>query len=157
MIRWNSFFTLTQKLSIYSVLLVTSVLFSTCRKEKLEGDFGLLVGKWKWYKSTVLCDPKTGLTCDEKATYNTEIEFIEKGKYILYKENKEIEKGRILTKDVQRESINNKTFTFYYLIFIDKANSGVEIYPTLQGSKDTLSFTYYPSIEESVGNFFVRQ
>ncbi|MBN4070872.1 hypothetical protein JYT72_00050 [Crocinitomix catalasitica] len=69
------------------VLLVTSLILFlvACKKDKLEGDKSILIGKWEWthsYYAFKQCDPPaiTSTLTPESESTNYSIEFHEKGK-----------------------------------------------------------------------------
>jgi hypothetical protein len=147
-----------KKVMIFMVLFTISIAFSSCRKDKfeLEGDYALLTGKWKWYKSTVLCDPKTGLTCDEKATYDYEIEFLRKGEYIISRNSIEEEKGEVYPRGdvIYYDTIKQTLFT---LTLSENRKSKKDVAVYMYQSQDTINFTYHPWLENNLVNLFIRE
>jgi hypothetical protein len=81
-------------------LFLTLVLFS-CKKDKLNGEKEILIGKWKWvYSDATLsfCNPPTSDIIITPITkgMNYSIEFDKKGKVIFYENNNLTEDYRIV-------------------------------------------------------------
>jgi hypothetical protein len=72
------------------IFLTIFLLTNSCKKDKLTGDAKSLIGTWQWSKD--IWPYKT----PETAGYSMTLEFKEKGKYEIKKNNKRIEGGRII-------------------------------------------------------------
>lgn len=71
------------KLSI--LVLFSSLLTGSCKKEKLDGDYSYLVGTWTWIGGW-----------SDGGSEDYKLELLEKGKYKLYKNNEKVESGRLV-------------------------------------------------------------
>lgn len=93
-------------------------LISSCKKDKLEGDKEVLVGKWKWVYSDLtlgVCNPPEYNTqinpTSENINYS--IEFLKCGKVIYYKNNEKIEKDRIVFNTFKTTTNSSLTSEYY--------------------------------------------
>jgi len=86
------------KLIGFLVFLLLGISVTSCRKEKLEGDHAVLVGKWEWYHTYGSGSTNRPGAIDdtpEEKGITYEIEFIEKGKFVMWKNGEKTNKGRI--------------------------------------------------------------
>jgi hypothetical protein len=130
-----------------------------CTKDELIDDKSILIGKWKWAyteHSYGWCDynPKfnTINTANDSNIYG--VDFLEKGKVVFYKNEKVIERGRVVFEYFEMIGVND--FIFYFNLN-DESDQGI----SGSGNKDTLRITY-PYVEEDPNcenylNFFVRE
>jgi len=102
---------------------------TSCKKDKLQGDYEVLVGEWEWIETI---EGYSGLhdTPTEKG-YTKTINLKEKGNYKIYKDNDKIESGRIIFKnqedapaydfalEFKRNTIFSKKQEFKYLCAIE--------------------------------------
>jgi hypothetical protein len=140
------------------VLLILSVFFCfSCKKQKLEGDSEILIGKWNWiYSSEVnnTCNPPTWVNTLNPANQNVSfsIEFIKKGKVIFYENSVASEKFRI--KDLLFDK-NNFHYTFSMIVNSEDNNnmSGLVTEDTLIM---TQGFPFYDTQCEDYANRFIR-
>jgi len=73
----------------YLILGVLLILFVSCKKDKLDGDYDWFVGTWNWIEShhyQGACDTTQGFTIIDPQTESTNfsIVFEEKGKIYFY-------------------------------------------------------------------------
>jgi len=140
---------------------VLFVLFS-CKKDKLNGDKSVLIGKWVWnfthveHCSNSLFDiVKTPLT----ESNEFQIEFFEKGKVMLLKNNHKEECNRIVFSEFYFYSPSN---SYYFEINMDnKENKNLSglCYP---GPPDTLMIFEFPFPLDGSNycfsrNYFIRE
>jgi len=89
------------------LLLILTVSFSSCKKDKLEGDYNVFEGKWKWVgtsyatKNCTLCQQVSHYISTSDVSYTAEIEFTDKGRVIFYINNDVVaeEKFKVLRQD----------------------------------------------------------
>lgn len=78
-----------------TLLILFSFMLLSCGKDKLTDDYKPLVGKWRLAKST---DQHTGQVTYPSGDAQV-VEFLEKGKYFIYKNGKKTGKGYITISD----------------------------------------------------------
>lgn len=97
-------------------ILFIAFFFSGCLKDKLKGEKEILIGTWNWTETI-----NTNGYCSGSITYSDTItpsnstdryrvEFKKKGRVLLYKNNVEIDKGRIKFNSWKQNSTNHYTF-----------------------------------------------
>jgi hypothetical protein len=143
----------------HALIIMLTSLFFACTKDELIDDKSILIGKWKWAyteHSYGWCDynPKfnTINTANDSNIYG--VDFLEKGKVVFYKNEKVIERGRVVFEYFEMIGVND--FIFYFNLN-DESDQGI----SGSGNKDTLRITY-PYVEEDPNcenylNFFVRE
>lgn len=86
-------------------LFLLSILFLSCKKDKLNDDKEIFIGKWKWVYSVKTsqdnCDNPPIVTTLTPTTQgeNYSIEFLKKGCAVFYKNGEKIDKYRIVFDD----------------------------------------------------------
>jgi hypothetical protein len=87
----------TKQQKLWKVALVVTVLpfLTTCKKDKITGDFTQIIGKWRWVMTSGGISGQTTYpsTVDER-----DLEFLEKGNYRIYKSGQKSSKGQTLDK-----------------------------------------------------------
>ena len=140
------------------VLLVSVLLFGSCKKTKLEGELELLAGNWLWVESYGIC-PNQWIDCTYTSIdegFTIEYQFDEKGKYKLLKNEVVIEKGRLIIDTYD----NNDSFNEGGIIRISfrttnrtKENRRDRVF--LDG-ENKLYFSEYPMKDLDGLNYYIR-
>jgi len=152
--------------SIYILMVLFLIL--SCKKDKLEGEKAILVGKWKWVYSDVTvsyCNPPSYeiLINPNTEGENYSIEFKENGKVIFFKDGTITEKKRIVfdrweTGSYPTFSINQESWRFVIDL---NDNNRESIFGEI--NQDTiLLFPFYFPFDDSEGceyhkSYFVRE
>ena len=107
------------RLHYFTLLIAVLCVMPACHKDKLSGSFSPLVGKWRLVKRSSLQSAQvTTFSGDDQ-----ELEFLQKGKYVIYTNGKKSGKGYTLIED---DHVNFRA-------------AGMEL------ARDELSFTaFYP-------------
>lgn len=122
------------------------VLFSSCQKDKLVGDAGLLIGKWNWTASYLVpnhCEVDSNWiyrlqdTVAEGLTYALDYE--EKGKLIFSHNDGEIWNKRIVF--LEQVPIEDPSFSHRFTIIL---NNQIDDKMELLVGKDTLMCYDFP-------------
>ena len=132
-------------------LFLPLVLFS-CKKDKLEGEKEILVGKWNWIytlEESSLCHPPSVTNTFTPSTENktVSIEFLAKGKVLFYTEGEVLEEKRVVFNQwtsASHSSFFNKLEARKFGIFI---NNNQESYIEGNVSNDILMLYpgYFPN------------
>lgn len=136
------------------VSLLISLLFTNCKKDKLEGDMEQLVGEWEWFESKGSCGTKYPNYCystPQSEGYTLSLKFIKKGKYEKHKNDERIEKGRITYNLTSGVSLVIVSFQMDFFHNREKEFSAGYLL-----DEDTLVLTHYPFEYDGV-NGFVRK
>lgn len=95
------------------ILFFCSLIFTSCKKEKLEGKYDFLIGKWKCSQFVTHQSPGCGFfggCITECGEYDNTIEFYENGEFkITHHPKGKTYKGRI--KEIEEES--SQSFTLH--------------------------------------------
>ncbi|HWY11056.1 MAG TPA: hypothetical protein VN026_07015 [Bacteroidia bacterium] len=86
-------------IKVISITLVFSLVFYSCKKTKLEGNYSGLAGTWKWFSGW-----------SDNANSNFKLDLKEKGKYKLFNGNEKIDFGRLLEKNGKLIFVSDKLF-----------------------------------------------
>lgn len=111
--------------NIVFILILLS--FFGCKKDKLEGDKSVFVGKWRWVYSEreerSNCDNPTVTTTLTPTTEGKSyyLEFNKKGCVTFYEENDKVKKYRIVFNDFQLRV--NTSYLEYFYSFSIKLNN----------------------------------
>jgi len=107
------------KKSVYNSIVLIIVLLSVnaCKKDKLEGDYAVFEGRWKWAytirHSSFSQNNYSDTIFQNETGKHFEIEFFKKGKLVFYENNKEIEKYRIVFLDWHEGNNGNSSISMY--------------------------------------------
>jgi hypothetical protein len=90
------------KLKAFTYVIMVLVLFTTCKKTKLRGEFSELPGTYYWNRGW-----------GDGGTHDLKLDLKERGKYKLFRGKLKIEHGRLLKADgylkfISEKLINNK-------------------------------------------------
>jgi hypothetical protein len=75
------------------------LLFTTCKKTKLKGEFAMLEGEWLWSRGW-----------GDGGTHELKLNLRKRGHYDLYRNKMKIEHGRLVKKDGYIKFISEKLF-----------------------------------------------
>ena len=131
-----------------TVIIIVLLSVNACKKDKLEGDYAVFEGKWKWaytIRHNSYSHYSSSDTIFQNEIDNTyEIEFLKKGKLIFYENNKEIEKYRIVFLDWREGNNGNSSIAIkrnnkkdLIMKFYLKKNKNANF--------DTIAATVFPS------------
>lgn len=83
----------------YLYLFFIPLLFTTCNKAKLKGDWVVLEGRWHWYRGW-----------GDGGTTELKLDLKERGRYKLFRNKNKIEYGRLVKKDGYVKFVSEKLF-----------------------------------------------
>lgn len=83
----------------YVIFVFALVLFTTCKKAKLRGEFEPLKGTWHWSRGW-----------GDGGTKELKLDLKERGRYKLFRNKDKIEYGRLVKKDGYIKFISEKLF-----------------------------------------------
>ena len=145
-----------------TIILLTTLLFlMSCKKDKLEGDKEILIGKWKWEKTLYEsyncqnCCPVNDTLIPTNANY--EIEFIRKGKVKFYK-NEVITSEQIIVFDDFYKLDGNDVFDIHL-----NDDPTMRLLGIIYGNGDSLYTWDYPykanndPCDEEYLNYFYKE
>ena len=126
--------------------LLAIVLFSSCKKDKLEGDTEILKGEWSWINTqsvTNACDADSlwnYTQIDSSVSGNTfTLEFLEKGKVKFYHNDGLVWNHRIVFET--KEAVSLPSYSWHFLMYLNnKSNDEMEVWV----GEDSLLIHDYP-------------
>ena len=80
-------------------LFFVTLLFTTCNKAKLKGEWAVLEGRWYWYRGW-----------GDGGTKELKLDLKERGRYKLFRNKDKIEYGRLVKKDGYVKFVSEKLF-----------------------------------------------
>ncbi len=145
------------------LIFLFSFTFLSCKKDKLEGDKSMLIGKWNWsytrYAHSYSYDSPEGIVeylTPSNTNTNYRIEFLEKGKIIFYKNDVLIKEKRIVFKYFGVNPIGE------YSVGIELDGDNEDVFSFLLIDEGIMYNTQYPfknSTEpyENNSNYFTKE
>ncbi len=138
------------------------VLLFSCKKDKLEGDAAMLLGKWNWTSSTLVsnyCDPDSSwirkIDSESNEASNYSLEFLEKGKVIFRHNGGKVWNNRLVFESI--EALNDSLYTHKFIIHLNNRSDEPMI---IWLGQDHLMMHDYPKDTdqecEEMFNHFVR-
>src|ERR1044071_8147423 len=108
-----------KKFLIIFVSLLGSLLFFTCKKTKLRGEYAVLEGKWHWIRGW-----------GDGGTHELKLDLKERGRFKLYRNKKKIEYGHLLKTDgyikfISENLINNKELMLDQKMIVFMSNDSI--------------------------------
>lgn len=149
----------------YMFLLVSlPILFSSCEKDRITGDYDRFEGKFQWvyssyvYRDCTLCPLKHHTDSAGEASYTAQIEFTNTGRVIFFIDNNVLIDKRFKVSDQYEENS-----VLYMDLWVDVNKNVLDINDRLEvfsPSVDTIYISGFPGNgydEEFQGhNYFVR-
>jgi hypothetical protein len=147
---------------LFTVFATALMALSSCKKEKLEGDSTILIGKWRWtetYQINNACDHDSLwnyiLFDSATAPDSYEVEFYEKGKLNLYHNGGLINGNRIVF--ASKESLVIGPYEFKFVI---NTNNNPDKPMNIWVGQDSLLLDDFPKDTdgncEEMRNHFIR-
>ncbi len=145
------------------LIFLSSFALLSCKKDKLEGEKTVLIGKWAWdytYHSYNWCTYDnqgiTELLTPVNTTNTYTIEFLEKGKLLLYKNDVLLQEKRIVFKYFKTDPAG------MYNVGLKLDDDENDIFSLLLIDENSIFTTHFPYSDEKEpcetnDNYFIRE
>lgn len=150
----------------YSVIALSLLfVFASCKKEKLEGDYAILIGNWDWThtnKLTNACDDSTlwnivqDDTTEEGSTYS--LLFEEKGIVTFNHNGGKINHNRIVLESI--DPLSATYLPFEYNFYLKLNNKDDKVMAGLVGANNLMIYDFPKDTDnscETMYNYFVKE